>query len=531
MAKEKKDKDSQDALVSGTKKEAKGKKPSRRRMNRKTRKTLTSVICVVLVIGIAFAYVATGAIRGGIISYFQIPQKTLSGAVIEGEDGQEIKVTPGQYNYYFSNVYYSYYQLYAYYSSDSVDFDKALSKQTYTDDDGNEMTWLEFLEQETLDSIKSVEVFYAAAVEENDGEEPELTEEQQEEIDEELAEYKESAESYGFTLNAYLKKVVGRGVNEELMRTEMKKSYIASDYQTQIQEAFESQDYDDAMYDEYYEENAEDMANADFRVFSASSEDDAEEMLERLKDGEDFTDLAAEYAEDGYYTKAYGEASKSTEKFLAKVDANVKYSALSDEELDWIYSEEREAGDMDILASTYVVMIMKPAYVSNVAEVNVRHILISPETDDDADVTDATDEQWADALEKAQSILEEWEQGDKTEDSFGELAKKNTEDTASSDTGGLIEGIYPGEMVSEFNYWIFDNRNAGDTEIVRTDYGYHIIYFVSSDSVPYWKTLAKTEFTNNDTTDAVNAVLDTYSLDVKWLGSKFFNDDVSLTTQ
>ena len=34
-------------------------------------------------------------------------------------------------------------------------------------------------------------------------------------------------------------------------------------------------------------------------------------------------------------------------------------------------------------------------------------------------------------------------------------------------------------MVAEFNDWIFDAARAeGDSGIVKTDYGYHIMYFV-----------------------------------------------------
>jgi len=34
-------------------------------------------------------------------------------------------------------------------------------------------------------------------------------------------------------------------------------------------------------------------------------------------------------------------------------------------------------------------------------------------------------------------------------------------------------------MVKNFNDWCFDpNRQVGDTGIVQTDFGYHIIYFV-----------------------------------------------------
>ena len=42
-------------------------------------------------------------------------------------------------------------------------------------------------------------------------------------------------------------------------------------------------------------------------------------------------------------------------------------------------------------------------------------------------------------------------------------------------------------MVQEFNDWVFDpERKTGDTGIVKTTYGYHIMYFVSN-SIPAWK--------------------------------------------
>ena len=33
-------------------------------------------------------------------------------------------------------------------------------------------------------------------------------------------------------------------------------------------------------------------------------------------------------------------------------------------------------------------------------------------------------------------------------------------------------------MVDEFEQWCFEPHNAGDTAIVKSDYGYHIIYYV-----------------------------------------------------
>ena len=42
-------------------------------------------------------------------------------------------------------------------------------------------------------------------------------------------------------------------------------------------------------------------------------------------------------------------------------------------------------------------------------------------------------------------------------------------------------------MVEEFDSWIFDSaRKPGDCDIVKTDYGYHLIYFVGADEIA-WK--------------------------------------------
>ena len=61
---------------------------------------------------------------------------------------------------------------------------------------------------------------------------------------------------------------------------------------------------------------------------------------------------------------------------------------------------------------------------------------------------------------------------------FGELAKDNSADSNASD-GGIYENVVPNQMVSTFNAWCFDSkRKEGDTAIVQTEYGYHIMYFV-----------------------------------------------------
>ena len=129
--------------------------------------------------------------------------------------------------------------------------------------------------------------------------------------------------------------------------------------------------------------------------------------------------------------------------------------------------------------------------------VNVRHILIMPEADTDSDgdgTNDASsDAAWAAAEASINEIYGEWKE-EPTEEGFSLLATARTDDSGSAENGGLYEGVYPGQMVQEFNDWCFDPaRKSGDTGIVRTDYGYHLMYFSSEGDQPYWQTVAESE--------------------------------------
>ena len=132
---------------------------------------------------------------------------------------------------------------------------------------------------------------------------------------------------------------------------------------------------------------------------------------------------------------------------------------------------------------------------SDVKMVNVRHILIQPEGKNDDGTY--TDEAWAEAEKKANDLLTEWQNGEHTEDSFAFMAAENSQDPGSVENGGLYEDIYPGKMVDEFDAWCFDPaRQPGDTGIVKTSYGYHIMYFSSTGEHAYWYVRAEEDYLN-----------------------------------
>lgn len=150
---------------------------------------------------------------------------------------------------------------------------------------------------------------------------------------------------------------------------------------------------------------------------------------------------------------------------------------------------------------------------------SVRHILVIPEggtTDETTGLTTYTDDEWAAALPEAEKILNAWKSGEATEESFGELANTYSEDGGSNTTGGLYEGIYYGSgMVEEFEAWAIDSaRQAGDTEIVKTQFGYHIMYFVGGEQ--NWLMNARTQLLAERTTALIDSGKETWPMKVTY---------------
>lgn len=149
--------------------------------------------------------------------------------------------------------------------------------------------------------------------------------------------------------------------------------------------------------------------------------------------------------------------------------------------------------------------------------VNVRHILVTVKggTTDDSGAVSYSDEEWETCRQDAQAILDEWLAGDATENSFAALATEKTEDPGSKETGGLYEKVYEGQMVPEFNDWCFDeSRKYGDYDLVRTSYGYHVMFFV--DSQLQWPVYAQSDWVQEQSNQIMSELLERYPIDVDY---------------
>ena len=225
--------------------------------------------------------------------------------------------------------------------------------------------------------------------------------------------------------------------------------------------------------------------------FQLSQED--QDYLDDL--GNQITLAAANYgfgSADEYLQTAYGPAATMTSyhDFVERqITASAYLQACVDEKT---YTEDDISRYYDDNAESYAGNGIEK---SDVKMVNVRHILIQPEGKNDDGTY--TDEAWAEAEKKANELLTEWKNGEHTEDSFAFMAAESSTDSGSATNGGLYEDIYPGQMVDAFDAWCFDAaRKPGDTGIVKTEYGYHIMYFVSTGEHAYWYACAESDYLN-----------------------------------
>lgn len=517
----------------------------------RTKRIISAVVAVVCVVAILVTYVATGAVRHGFLATLGVPQSSLTGFTLTDKDGEKHSIKVSTYNYYFANLYnnlQSTQSTYTQYGMDlssvdmDVDFDKKLSEQERKNDDGETVTWAEYMQEEVTESIKSNYTYYYEAVKANDGKEPKITEEQQKELDDTLKQYSETAAGYGYELSGYLEAAMGKGVNEKVFRREATITYIAQNFKDDYNDELLAKDYSDKELNAYRDEHKDALVTVDVKLFECDTEDDAKKFRKELNsDGSNFANLASKYSSEDWDKEAYKNAVESTYKDITKSTLQgLNYSiAAADEKdsnkypgLDKLFAAK--AGDV-IQYSNSIAYVLKGSHLPSTKVVNVRHILITPyfneeESDDSSSkqATEASDKQWKAAKKQADKVLKEFKDGDRTAENFGELAKEYSEDGNAS-TGGAYENVYPNQMVPTFNAWCFDAaRKSGDTAIVKTQYGYHIIFFESKSKLNAWQFTAQQALATEDGNDASSKLEKSYKIKTNWLGSRYFEKDTDI---
>ena len=214
-------------------------------------------------------------------------------------------------------------------------------------------------------------------------------------------------------------------------------------------------------------------------VNDTEAEEKEEEKTEETKN-------AYQKALDEIKTKLLDEAVKTYESVIVVDHPHYTAPAEGEEdktgELDkWLFNAETKVGDTNTTenigdtTSTYTVSILKTASTLNDENsiYDVAHILVKFDVEGNAK---PTEEQKAAAKAEAQAILDQYLAGEKTLDAFEALGKEKTDDS-----NVVYENVSKGQMVEAFEEWGLDSeRKEGDTGIVETEYGYHVMYFIDS---------------------------------------------------
>lgn len=425
--------------------------------------------------------------------------------------------TQAEMTYLYNNVVQQYSAYLSYYG---VDTSKSLKDQEY--EEGT--SWFDMF----MDQAKSYAEQYLYFCEEAKTRGIELSEDSQSLIDESLENLASTAVSAGYDdTDAYLQAMAGPAVTTDVMRSYLEKYYLGYQMYDTLEESHE---FSADEIEEYYKENAKDYQYVDYIYYAFTVDDDlgitadlCEEYMDKAAQAKD-TDSFKEVIDEFLVEKSKLEAENGTEASDDTDSTSVEvytvepaaHSYTADSEIsEWAFADDTKVNDTYTVTNedngTYsVYMLTAKPYRDETQLKNVRHILFTASTY-------GSDE---DAQAKAEEILKEWKSGDATEDSFAELADEYSEDGAE---GGLYENVTEGQMVDEFNDWLFDDaRKAGDTDIVKTTYGYHIMYFVG-DGEEQWYSNVASAMLSEAMQEEYNVIKDKYTITVE--------DDVLNTVQ
>jgi len=426
-----------------------------------------------------------------------------------------IKVSPAEYDVYYHSEYNYWSQYYSYYGYDISSDDSFPS----------------YIQQQTQSDIQSTVSMAAEARKAG----MKLSDENQSSYNDAIDSLLNSAKDQDMSVNQYLGVYYGAGVTRSTYEKYLTDSLLSSQW---TQERKDALTYTQADYDKYYSDNVDNMDTVNYLYYEipVATADDTSDT-----DAVQANIDAAKATADDFLSKAISEAAfkqaaidfasddkkASYENNPDQVSVRFKYlSDLTEFQRTWMIEPGRKAGDSTVLENTdsngavtsYQIFYFLSRQRADYDRVNVRHILFMYKDDSDANTQTPTDEQRAAAVQKAQDELDKYLAGDQTADAFAALANADTEDTGNtgsdgSQNGGLYEGVYKGQMVLPFEDWCFDPaRKPGDTGLVETVYGVHVMYFVSTDDQPDWTVVAHDKLVSDDMDAYRSGINDAYPL-------------------
>ncbi len=278
------------------------------------------------------------------------------------------------------------------------------------------------------------------------------------------------------------------GVTEEDVTDAMELYLLAWDFSTE-QEADIT--VNEEEMETYYTEHAQEMQVCSYLSFSFSFDDSDETAMQLAEATELARELKRCTTEESFtnwvYTY-YKENTSLTEEELQSQVSTLRTDEAEYNEEDeaslWAFDSDTKVGDTtmvtDATSGTLTVYLLVSAPERDETyPVDIRQIILTADTYESATAAHAA----------AEKVLEEYEAGEQTEDSFAALADQYTEDTTAD--GGLYTQVLKSDLMTTWSDWCFDSaRQPGDVTILDSSYGSCVIYYVAAADMPAWQLTA-----------------------------------------
>lgn len=404
----------------------------------------------------------------------------------------EHPVTQTEYQYFFSTIVSNFTYMYGdYMDSIGLDVSKPLDTQECSiGEDGQ--TWQEFFTDATREALQEKIPLYYQAI--ND-------EKFSYNLEQEWQSFVVAMENNARQRNLNVKQIYvnlfGKYANKQDVKNAFLKYSVPTLYENDLKKKHVLTEEE---IKQYYEDNKKDFDTVTYRVFKISSPDydesnlsaaesRAQEFYSKVYDEDTFKNLCIEYSN----TQAEKDSYKENDASLRKD----KYGNITVSEIaNWLFDEARIEKATSVIKSNdgkdfYIVYFISRE-LDQTYTVDFKHILVTPGT---TNMNLASEDDKQVALNSAKKIYSLFSESDKSEAKFEELVKEYSEDNGSSQNGGEYDSVEYGEMVDPINNWIFDeSREYGDTEIIESEFGYHIVFFKNKRE-PAWENNVKNKKT------------------------------------
>ena len=415
------------------------------------RKFLISVICCLLVFGIA-----CGLLVGTLVNRRLDKGDYLRETTVYETDNY--KVDAAMFTYYFYCGYEDFLNSGTHVTS-AINTDKPLKKQTYKGDE----SWYDYFLSLAKTKARSSIIFAEAA--KNEG--YTLT-------DEETAAIKESAKKVNL-------EKVGRGINErDVIEAEKLVALGDKYYQAVGKAAFTEDEYNKTLKDNLTLIGDAAYYSYEVKADSLKESQSGAQTIAEASDSESF--LAAVNA----FASAAGKDTFQSANDLLTDD--VKFGDCDKTLGKWLFDEKRTAGETKVISgksSATVYMVAVPPMNSDTAIINLRDLCLT---------ADSTDE----IIEKNRKILDiqnEFIIGGATDKLFVSLVEKYSEDEQSKSKEGLYTDYKRGDISDEkyngrLNDWVLaPERQKGDYTVTQSDKGLDLVFISVNDL--RWKAAAE----------------------------------------